>query len=190
MSERRSSPDAGILGRLAEAAVSYVRIGWWGLVSPRVTERAPLVLAQGIVRDGDRVLLAMRDDLWGWELPGGTVESGETAEDALVRELREETGVDVEIERHVGDYVRTGFRPHRARVYLCRATGGQPSRGSEVRDVAWFPLDRLPEGLFPWYVGPLRDAAGQAAPVEHHERQGVAVIARAIAIDLRQRIGG
>ena len=54
----------------------------------------------------------------------GTSSSARRGEDALRREVREETGLEVAIERVVGDYRRTGFRPHRARVYRCRAIGG------------------------------------------------------------------
>jgi 8-oxo-dGTP diphosphatase len=177
-------------GRLAQGLASYARIAWWGLASPRLVERTPLVLAQAIVRDGDRVLLALRDDLWGWELPGGTVEPGESSEDALVREVREETGVEVRVERRVGDYVRTGFRPHRACVFEARPEAGEPRPGPETLAVRWFALDALPDDLFAWYREPLADAQKPGPPVERRERQGLAAIAGAMRIDLRRRWRG
>lgn len=177
---------------LVGAGVCYARIAWWGLVSPR-TERAPLVLAQAVVRDGTRVLLAVRSDLWGWELPGGTVEPGERAEEALRREVREETGLEIVVDRHVGDYQRTGFRPHTARVFLAHAVGGCLRTSDETRAVAWADADAPPDTLFPWYREPLRDALAGGTALERRERLGPAAILAGMRIDLRmrwQRAGG
>jgi 8-oxo-dGTP diphosphatase len=180
----------GRLGRLAGAVPSWARIAWWGLVSPRV-ERAPLVVVQAVVRGPAGVLLCLRSDLRGWELPGGEPLPGEPPEAALQREVREETGVEVEPERHVGAYVRTGFRPHRAEVWLCRARAGEPTPSPETLRVAWFPAAALPDTLFPWYRAPLADAlADVPAEVERHERQGVTAIAAGLSIDLRMRWRG
>jgi len=131
----------------------------------------------------------VRSDLMGWELPGGTVEPGEALEEAVVREVREETGVEVVVERHVGDYVRTGFRPHTARVYVCRPVGGLAALGDETLHAGYFPADELPEELFPWYHRPIDDAlAGAADPVVHREHQGLAAIWAGLRIDLRMRL--
>src|SRR5262245_29308003 len=123
--------------RLAAALPSYAKIAWWGLVSPR-RERAPLVVHQAVILGEAGVLLAMRAELRGWELPGGTPLPGEIGEAALRREVEEETGLAIETLAHVGDYCRTGFRPHTARVYRCRATGGSLRASSESPSVAWF----------------------------------------------------
>ncbi len=170
------------------AAWSYTRIAWWGIVAPR-TERAPLVLAQAVIRDGSRVLLAVRSDLWGWELPGGTVEPGESVENALRREVLEETGLEIDVDRHVGDYHRTGFRPHTAKVYAAHAVGGCLRTSDETRDVDWFDADRFPETLFPWYREPLADCFAGEEPVTRRERQGVASILAGMRIDLAMRLG-
>ena len=159
-------------------------------MSPR-TERKPLTVVQGVVRDGSRVLLAVRSDLRGWELPGGTVEGEEAMEAALRREVHEETGLEVEVLRHVGDYHRTGFRPHTARVYLCRAIAGEPRTSRESRAVRWFDRDALPKTLFPWYHQPLEDAdRGDAAPVERNETLGLASVLAGLRIDLLMRLRG
>jgi 8-oxo-dGTP pyrophosphatase MutT (NUDIX family) len=183
--------------RLAHAFASYAKIAWWGLVAPRTPfERKALVIVQAVVlrpgaSDGaaPEVLLAVRSDLVGWELPGGTPEPGEALEAALVREVREETGLDVAVEQHVGDYVRDGFRPHTAKVFRGRAVAGEPRPSSETRDVRWHACDAVPDELFPWYRAPLADAlADHAEPVARREHQGLGSIWAGMKIDLRMRM--
>jgi len=166
----------------------YVKVAWWGLVLP-YQERRPLVVHQGVILDGDRVLLSVRSDLCGWELPGGNPDPGERGEETLRREILEETGVEVEVERPVGDYVRHGFRPHTAHVWRCRVLGGAPRPSRETPLVRWFALDAVPSTLFPWYRGPLADALAESgAPFERHERWGLHEILQGFWIDLRMRL--
>jgi ADP-ribose pyrophosphatase YjhB (NUDIX family) len=181
----------GRLRRLAGALPTFARLAWWGLVSPRL-DRTPLVVVQAVVRGERGLLLCVRSDLRGWELPGGEPEAGESPERAVVREVREETGVEVAVERPLGDWERTGFRPHRARVYLCRAAGGAPTPSAETPRVAWFAPDALPDTLFPWYRDAIAVALAEPAraPVARRERQGLRAIAAGLAIDLRMRWRG
>ena len=140
------------LVRLSCAPVAYAKLAWWGLAAPRVVERAPLIVVQAIVHsERGEILLAVRSDLQGWELPGGTPKGGEPLEDALRREVEEESGLQVIVERVVGDYVRTGFRPHTARVYQCRVSGGRLRSSHETLALRWFDPSALPDTLFPWY---------------------------------------
>ena len=71
-------------GALAKIPRTYLRTAWWGLLAPRLSESEPLVVAQAVVLRGDgkteEVLLSVRADVRGWELPGGNLEPGETAE--------------------------------------------------------------------------------------------------------------
>ncbi|HJO23435.1 MAG: NUDIX domain-containing protein [Myxococcota bacterium] len=166
----------------------YAKLAWWGLVLPR-REHRPQVVHQGVVLDEDRVLLSVRSDLRGWELPGGNPNSGETGEEALRREILEETGVEIEVERRVGRYIRSGFRPHTAEIWRCRALGTATRPSRETPLVRWFSLDVVPGTLFPWYRGPLADAlADRPKPVERHERWGVREILQGFWIDLRMRL--
>ena len=186
----------GRLWRLASVVPDYARIAWWGLVRPRVASEPPLVVSQGVILSGKagsdvadcRVLLAVRSNLRGWELPGGTPIGGETAEETLRREVREETGCEVAVDRHVGDYVRSGFRPHTARVFLCRIRSGVPTPSSETPLVRWFGVAELPETIFPWFRRPLADALGGAiGPRRVEERQGLRAVLDGMRIDLKMR---
>ncbi|MGH0031012.1 MAG: NUDIX hydrolase [Myxococcota bacterium] len=182
--------EAARLRRLAGALPSYTRIAWWGLVAPR-RERDALVVHQTVVVGDEGVLLAVRSELRGWELPGGMAEPGESGEAAAAREVREETGIVVDAPRLVAEFERTGFRPHTARIYRARAAGGTLRPSHETPQVAWFPPDRPPATLFPWYREPLAlglaDAPGVARRREH---QGPGAVLRGLVIDLRMRWAG
>lgn len=175
----------GLLG----AVPAYAKLAWWGLVAPRWTETRPLVVLQAVVLGPRGVLLAVRRDLRGWELPGGTLEPGESDEEALRRELREETGYDVAITRYVGEYVRSGFRPHTARVYRCHVLGGREQPGDETRRLGWFEPERPPATLFPWYREPLADAlVDSTEPITRRDYQGLGAIWAGFRIDLLMRV--
>lgn len=167
----------------------YGRLAVWGLAAPRLGESRPLVIVQGVVRDeAGRVLLSVRSDLQGWELPGGTLEPGEDAEAALAREVREETGLRVDVGERVGRYVRTGFRPHTALVHRCRPVGGTLRTSRETPRLAWFGMNALPDTLFPWFRLPLEDAQAGRTDVERHQRWGARAVLAGLAIDLRMRL--
>ena len=106
-----------------------------------------------VVHEG-RVLLIRRgkEPLRGrWVVPGGTVEAGETLHDALVREVREETGVTVRPREVVFVFdriLREGeeVRYHYVIVdYLCEYVGGTPRAGSDAEDAAFVAPERLGE---------------------------------------------
>ena len=87
-----------------------------------------------------------------WGLPKGLIDEGETREQAAVREVREETGLEAEIERFLERisyfYVWEGVRVAKVvHFFLMRATGGDVSRHDhEMEDVAWFPLSDAAAG--------------------------------------------
>jgi 8-oxo-dGTP pyrophosphatase MutT (NUDIX family) len=174
----------------------YAKIAWWGIVSPRISETEPLVVYQAVILGDEGVLLAVRGDLRGWELPGGNANPGESDEAALLREVREETGLEVAVTGPVGDYVRSGFRPHTARVSACRVLGGTLTPSDETPELRWFAPGDLPDTLFPWYRAPIRDAlesvaeppAAAPAPLVRREHNGAAAVLAGLWIDLRMRL--
>jgi 8-oxo-dGTP pyrophosphatase MutT (NUDIX family) len=182
----------GALRRLAlgaRLAPDWAWTAWRGLVGARL--RAVEVVQAVVLRDAE-VLLALRRDLRGWELPGGNVGPGEAHEAALRREVREETGLEIEVEALAGVYHRRGFLPHTARVYRCRAAAAPVAPSDETPRVAWFRLDALPP-LLPWCRQPLADAIVLRAgdpPRERRERLGVREILEAARIDLAARARG
>lgn len=112
----------------------------------------PSVGVGGVVVHAGRVLLIRRGKppLHGrWVVPGGTVELGEPLEQALVREMREETGLEVEplelltvFDRIERDGARVVY--HYVIVdYLCGLRAGEARAGSDALEVAWAGPDEL-----------------------------------------------
>lgn len=98
----------------------------------------------------DRVFLIRHTYVPGWHLPGGGVETGETALDALTRELQEEASIAIagEPRLHGVFFNRAASRRDHVLVYVVRnftvTAVKQPDR--EIAEAGFFPVDRLPEG--------------------------------------------
>jgi 8-oxo-dGTP diphosphatase len=107
---------------------------------------SPLVGVGAVIVDEGRVLLVRRGTepmLGKWTIPGGLVEVGEMLRDAVVREAREETGLEVEPVEVVELLDRIHREEGRVRYhyviadYLCRVTGGVLQAASDAADVRW-----------------------------------------------------
>ena len=103
---------------------------------------APVIVAAAVVHHEGRILLTRRlasGHLAGmWEFPGGKVEDGEDPETAVVRECREECGIDLEVR----DVIEVAFHryPHKDVLllfYECRLASGRPVRHLQIADHAW-----------------------------------------------------
>jgi mutator protein MutT len=113
----------------------------------------PFVGVGAVVVDGGRVLLVRRanDPLKGeWSLPGGAVEAGETLEVAIAREVREETGLDVDVGPMVDVLDRIRFDSDGRILYhyvlidfVCKPNGGTLCCGTDASDVTWAPVMEL-----------------------------------------------
>jgi 8-oxo-dGTP diphosphatase len=113
----------------------------------------PFLGVGALIFDGDKILLVERgkEPLKGyWSLPGGIVEVGEKLEDAIRREVREETNLEIEplgmfeiFERIMPD---ADGRPEYHYVlidYLCRVVGGELAAASDVSRAAWVTEQNL-----------------------------------------------
>jgi ADP-ribose pyrophosphatase YjhB (NUDIX family) len=82
-----------------------------------------------------------------WSMPGGYVDRGEVVERAAIREVMEETGLEVEIEQLIGLFSEPG-NPVMVAAFAMREIGGLLAAGEEAMDVGFFPRHRLPEMAF------------------------------------------
>ena len=139
---------------------SQIRLSVSAVVWREVVQRA---------HDARELLLMQRSDNGHWGLPGGYVEPGESVAQAVVREVREETGVAIEPGRLVGVYsdpCRQVVRyPDGARVHsvnLCfeaRAVGqGEATTPEETLACGYFAADTLPRPFVPVHTVRIQDA--------------------------------
>ena len=100
-----------------------------------------------VINDDGQILLIRRTDNGNIALPGGGMDLGESITDAAVREVKEETGLDVELTglvgiytnpRHVIEYTSDGeVRQEFSIVFTAKPTGGAPTPSSESSEVVW-----------------------------------------------------
>lgn len=119
--------------------------------APKINSVVPSVVA--VVQDQDgRVLMIHKTDNNLWALPGGGHEPGESIADTVVREVKEETGYDVEVEtltgtytnpRHVMAYDDGEVRQQFSIAFRARLIGGEARTSSESKEVAWLTPDQI-----------------------------------------------
>jgi ADP-ribose pyrophosphatase YjhB (NUDIX family) len=114
-----------------------------GYATPKVDMRA------AIFREG-RILLVEEREESAWSLPGGWADVGESPSDAVVREVREESGYEARAVKLLALYDRNrhGHPPfpfHAYKLFFqCELTGGEPALSNETSAVDWFAEDNLP----------------------------------------------
>jgi ADP-ribose pyrophosphatase YjhB (NUDIX family) len=124
------------------------------LVDDRRYPKRPLVGVGALIFRRDRILMAQRgkEPLKGWwSLPGGALETGESLADAVCREVREETGLEIrplgvlEIFERIMRDARGVPEYHYVLIdYICRITGGELRAGDDVCAVEWVRQRDLP----------------------------------------------
>lgn len=128
--------------------------------------------AFAVIQDADgRVLLCHRRDMDLWNLPGGRVEAGELPTEAVIRETREETGLEIVVRRLTGVYGKPGANDL-VFVFLCDAMGGILTRGDEADDLHYFEAGRFPPNTIEFHVQRIADArGGDSQPVFRRQEQ-------------------
>lgn len=148
----RVAADEGIDGfdpdtsGLVEEWLRSVGKGVPGYVTPKVAVGA------AVGNDKGELLLIKRADSGVWLYPTGWADIGYSAAEVVVKEVEEETGIEVEVVRLIAvlDGLRIGMSrtPLYSLVFQCRALGGElRAHPLECADVGWFPMDGLPAPL-------------------------------------------
>ena len=132
------------------------------------------VSVAGIVVNGDgRILVVKRRDNGEWQPPGGVLEWDETIEEGLRREIQEETGIEVHIDRLTGVYknMRLGVV---ALVFRCRPSTGSLHTSSETEEARWMSAQEVESAMSPAFAIRVRDAVGGAISVaiRYHDGTG------------------
>ncbi|MFO0765000.1 MAG: NUDIX domain-containing protein [Patescibacteria group bacterium] len=120
------------------------RLYWW--------IRRPITIgARAIVTDGQSVLLVKHSYLKDWYLPGGGVGRGETLQDVVRRELKEEVGFDfsgplnlLATHTNFGEYKNDHIV-----LFEAKTSVFEPSSGGEVKETKFFAFDHLPADISP-----------------------------------------
>ncbi|UCH46023.1 MAG: NUDIX hydrolase [Nitrospiraceae bacterium] len=115
-----------------------------------LTPRNPLITVDALIEiDGGIILIRRKNPPYGWAIPGGFVDYGETLEEAVVREAKEETCLDIQIIRQFHTYSDPGRDPRHHTVttmFIAKATG-IPSAADDAQDIGVFTRDTLPENM-------------------------------------------
>jgi len=138
----------------------------------RVSPDRPLhsVSVAAVILDAqDRCLLVRRRDNGHWEPPGGVLETGEGIEEGLRREVREETGLDIEPGPLTGVY-KNSRQAIVALVFRAMVAGGRMATNDETAELRWVDRDAIPALVDDVYAIRLQDAYELAAPrVRDHD---------------------
>jgi 8-oxo-dGTP diphosphatase len=110
------------------------------------TPKHSVSVAGIVVREDDRVLVIRRDDNDQWEAPGGVLELGESFENGVRREVLEETGLKITVERLTGVY-KNLTHGIVALVYRCRPAGGDAHPTAEAREVRWMTREEIQSAM-------------------------------------------
>lgn len=97
-----------------------------------------------IVNSSNEVLLCHRTDYDMWNLPGGGMDGNESPWDGIKREVKEETGLEVRVEKLISVYSKS-YKNHLVFLFLCKKVGGNIEINDEARDIKYFNKDELPK---------------------------------------------
>jgi 8-oxo-dGTP diphosphatase len=143
-----------------------------------VTDELPrhsVAVAGIVIDDQGRALLIQRPENGRWEPPGGVLELGETFHEGIRREVKEETGLDVEPDKLTGVY-KNMARGVVALAFRCHILGGQLTTNSEAKAFRWATADEVPTLTTEVFAHRVLDAYRDDAPPVLREHDGVNLI--------------
>ncbi|VBA61509.1 NUDIX hydrolase [Mycobacterium attenuatum] len=132
------------------------------------TPKHSVSVAGIVVRDDGRVLVIKRNDNGHWEAPGGVLELDESFEEGVQREVMEETGLEVTVERLTGVY-KNLTHGIVALVYRCRLTGGEPHATEEAREILWMTKEEVQGAMVPAFAVRVLDAFEEVPKSRTHD---------------------
>lgn len=134
--------------------------------------RHSVSVAAVVTDDNDRVLVIQRRDNGAWELPGGVLELDESPDAGVRREVREETGVDVEPLGLTGIYKNMNLGVV-ALVFRARMVAGTPTPTEESAAVAWWTANQVTTGMTEAFAVRILDALreGTTPAIRIHDGQ-------------------
>lgn len=116
--------------------------------------KSPSLAVDGvIIKDNQILLIKRKNDPYkdSWAMPGGFVEYGERTEDAVLREVKEETGLEAKISQLIGVYSDPKRDPRKHVVsitYLLKDVSGTEKGGDDAKEAKWWNVNKLPELAF------------------------------------------
>jgi len=126
-----------------------------------------------IVNDKNETLLIKRtsksqNEAGFWSKPGGTVEFNEKVEDAIIREIKEELGIDIELTKLLGftNHILNSENQHWVAInYLAKIISGEPRimEPDKMEEIKWFSFNNLPNKLTQTTKDPIREYLGQTS---------------------------
>ncbi|KAA1184120.1 NUDIX hydrolase [Paenibacillus sp. B2(2019)] len=112
-----------------------------------------IVAAGGFAENEQGDILLVKTHDGGWVFPGGQVEVGENLVDALIREVKEESGIDVTVSQLIGVYSNTGIHKWYDGVtdvptkvmfdFICKPVGGELCTSEETSEVMWVAKEKV-----------------------------------------------
>jgi 8-oxo-dGTP diphosphatase len=113
-------------------------------------KRNPFLTVDAIIETGGGIILIKRKNPPpGWAIPGGFVDYGETIEDAVIREAKEETGLDIKLIRQFHTYSdpKRDPRHHTVSTIFIASASGTPVAADDAKEAGIFTKDTLPEDI-------------------------------------------
>jgi len=112
--------------------------------------RNPLLTVDAIIEmNGGVILIKRKNPPPGWAIPGGFVDYGETLEDAVIREMKEETCLDITLVRQFHTYSAPDRDPrhHTVSTIFVATASGTPRADDDAADIGIFTRDNMPEDI-------------------------------------------